>query len=207
MLTTELVPAQDESSARLMVVLHGLGDSMEGYRWLPDALDLPWLNYALVNAPDPYFGGYSWYDFTGDASTGICRSRALLFELLDNLRQEGFPSGETTLLGFSQGCLMTWEMGIRYGERFAGLVGISGYVHDPEELVSQLSPVALQQRFLITHGTLDPMVPFAEVRKQVEFLKKVGLDIQWREFVKPHTIAGEEELAVIRRFVREGYSL
>ena len=36
-----------------MIVLHGLGDSMEGYRWLPEALQLPWLNYLLVNAPDP----------------------------------------------------------------------------------------------------------------------------------------------------------
>ena len=89
MLETDLVPAQEKDSRRLMVVLHGLGDSMEGYRWLPPALGLPWLNYLLVNAPDPYFGGYSWYDFSGDAGTGVERSRALLFELLDEWRIEG----------------------------------------------------------------------------------------------------------------------
>ena len=54
MLTTELMPAAQRDSRRLMVVLHGLGDSMEGYRWLPSALRLPWLNYLLVNAPDEY---------------------------------------------------------------------------------------------------------------------------------------------------------
>ena len=35
MLTHELIPAADKDSKWLMVVLHGLGDSMEGYRWLP----------------------------------------------------------------------------------------------------------------------------------------------------------------------------
>ena len=89
MLETDLVPAREKSSRRLMVVLHGLGDSLEGYRWLPPALGLPWMNYLLVNGPDRYFGGCSWFDFSGDAGTGVERSRALLFELLDQQRQRG----------------------------------------------------------------------------------------------------------------------
>ena len=40
MLHTELIPATEKSS-RLMVMLHGLGDSIEGYRWWPEALGLP----------------------------------------------------------------------------------------------------------------------------------------------------------------------
>lgn len=65
---------------------------------------------------------------------------------------------------------------------------------------------ALRQRFLITHGTQDPLIPFADARRQVEFLKSAGLRIQWQEFVKPHTIAGEEEIDVIREFIEAGYS-
>ena len=83
-LTTELIPAQERDSKRLMVVLHGLGDSMEGYRWLPDELDFPWLNYLLVNAPDEYLPGYSWYDIEGDPGIGIKRSYQLLSQLLDH---------------------------------------------------------------------------------------------------------------------------
>ncbi len=158
MLGTDLLPAPEKNSRHLLVVLHGLGDSMEGYRWLPPALGLPWLNYLLVNAPDPYFGGYAWYDFSGDAGTGVERSRALLFELLDEQRQRGWPTEQTTLFGFSQGCLMTMDAGLRYPHRFAGLVGISGYVHEPERLVRELSPLALQQHFLVTHGTDDPLI-------------------------------------------------
>ncbi|HKS38395.1 MAG TPA: serine esterase [Verrucomicrobiae bacterium] len=206
MLETELVPAPENDSRQLMVVLHGLGDSMEGYRWLPPALGMPRLNYLLVNAPDFYYGGYSWYDFADDAAPGILRSRALLFDLLDEQRNRGFPSEETMLFGFSQGSLMTMEAGLRYPHRFAGLIGISGYVHGPENAIRELSPVALQQRFLVTHGIDDPLIPFAEVREQINLLKAEGLHIEWHEFVKPHTIAGEEELDVIRSFVRNCYS-
>ena len=185
-----------------MVVLHGLGDSVAGYRWLPSMLGLPWMNYLLVNAPDSYYGGFSWYDYDGTPGPGILRSRKLLFALLDEQREKGFPTKETILFGFSQGCLMTWEAGLRYPHLFAGLVGISGYAHEPEQALKELSPVALQQRFLITHGTQDPLIPFAQVRQQVNLLKAAGLRIEWHEFAKAHTIAGEEELEVIRKFVR-----
>jgi len=184
-----------------MVVLHGLGDSLEGYRWLPQALKLPWLNYRLVNAPDDYFGGFSWYDYMGDAASGVVRSRKLLFELLDGERQAGFTTDQTVLFGFSQGCLMTLDVGLRYPRRFAGLVGISGHVHDLEGTLKELSAVAKQQRFLVTHGLFDPLLPFAPAKQGVRALQQAGLQIEWHEFAKDHTIAGEEEVQVIREFV------
>lgn len=205
MLKYELIPAAEKNSRRLLIMLHGLGDSLEGYRWMPEVMNLPWLNYLLVNAPDEYYGGFSWYDFGGDLTPGVERSRKLLSDLLDDLRAKGFPTEQTTLGGFSQGCLMSIETGLRYPHRLAGIVGISGYVCDPEKLVRELSPVAMQQRLLVTHGTLDPMVPFAVTREQINVLKAAGLKIEWHEFVKPHTIAGQDELDVIRKFVRAGY--
>ena len=50
------------------------------------------------------------------------------------------------------------------------------------------------------------MVPCAKVREQVEGLNAAGLNIAWREFNKPHTIAGREELTVIRDFIDAGFS-
>jgi phospholipase/carboxylesterase len=205
MLDYKLIPAGEKGSRRLMVMLHGLGDSLEGYRWMPEAMGLPWLNYLLVNAPDDYFGGYSWFDFAGDIVPGVRRSREMLFELLDASRAKGFPAEQTTFGGFSQGCLMAIEVGLRYPHRLAGVVGISGCVCEPEQLVRELSPVAFQQRLLLTHGTLDPLLPFPTTREQVKVLQAAGLRIEWREFAKEHTIAGEAELQVIRDFVRAGY--
>lgn len=206
MLHTEFIPAPDRTSRRLLIALHGLGDSIDGYRWLPDEMRIPWLNYLLVNAPDPYYGGFSWYDFSGDPGPGVERSRGLLFNLLDDQQHRGFATADTVLFGFSQGCLMTIEVGFRYPRRFAGLVGVSGYVLDPAALLQQLSPVAREQRMLFTHGTQDPLIPCALVRRQVTELRAAGLDIEWREFPKPHTIAGEAELGVIRDFIRARFA-
>ena len=177
---------------------------MEGFRWIPEALDLPWLNCLLVNAPDTYFGGYSWYDFTGDIGPGVNRSQKLLFELLDAQRAEGYPSEQTYLGGFSQGCLMSLEVGLRYPHRLAGIIGISGYVCDPEKLVRELSPIGLAQRVLVTHGMMDPLIPFAMVREQILALKRAGVRIEWHEFVKGHNIAGEAEISAIRDFIEAG---
>ena len=204
MLHSALIPASDTNSRRLMVMLHGLGDSLEGYRWFPEAMNLPWLNYLLVNAPDEYFSGYSWFDIQ-DMAPGVVRSRKLLFGLLDDLRARGFTTEQTTVGGFSQGCVMSVEACLHYPHRLAGVVGISGWVCETEKTFRELSPVAKQQRLLMTHGVSDPIVPIDRVRPQIPRLKAAGLNVEWREFPKAHTIHGEGELDVIREFVRAGY--
>ena len=206
MLDFELIPATEKGSRRLFIMMHGLGDSLEGYRWFPEAISLSWMNYLLVNAPDEYYGGLSWFEFPGNLAPGVARSRKLLFDLLDARREQGFPTEQTVLGGFSQGCLMSIDVGLRYPHVFAGIVGISGWVCQPETLLAELSPVARKQRLLLTHGTKDPLLPFAEVREQYNLLKGAGLRLDFREFLKGHTVAGEEELSAIRDFVRAGYS-
>ncbi|MDX1952285.1 MAG: hypothetical protein SFY81_08865 [Verrucomicrobiota bacterium] len=207
MLDCEFVPAKESASRRVMVVLHGLGDSMEGYRELPLMLRLPWLNYQLVNAPDPYYGGFSWFDIYGDRSPGIERSRIEVTGLINHLVEQGYQSSDISLLGFSQGCLMTIDVGLRYPHPLACLVGISGWVHEPEKLLAELSPVARDQRLLVTHGTRDPLIPAGPVKTQHELLKKAGIQLTYKEYNKEHTIAGEAEFSDIRSFVQKAYNM
>lgn len=196
-----LVPATDTASRRLIVVLHGLGDSVSGWEWLPDELQLPWLNTLLVNAPDDYHGGYSWYDIYGDQGAGIRRSRALLHNLLDHTRASGFPSNQTVLLGFSQGCVMTLDAGLRYAQPLAGLLGISGYVYDQESLLKECAPHARSIPILVTHGTQDPLLNIAPTRQQILFLQHAGLSVTWREYPKQHTVDFLRELPDLREFL------
>jgi phospholipase/carboxylesterase len=100
---------------------------------------------------------------------------------------------------------MTIEVGLGYPHLFAGLIGVSGYAHEPEQLVKELSPVAKEQGFLMTHGTQDTLIPVERVRPQIKLLQAAGIQIDWREFQKAHTIAGEEEVSVIREFVRSRF--
>jgi phospholipase/carboxylesterase len=206
MLDTVFIPAPEKNSRRLMIVLHGLGDSVAGYEWMPHAMQLPWMNYLLVNAPDEYYGGWSWFDID-DKTPGVLRSRKLLTDLLDSLRAKDFPADQITLGGFSQGCLMTIDVGLRYPHKLAGLVGISGWVFELENLLSEVPATAKMQRLLSTHGPFDTVIPITGVREQIKMLKVAGFNTAWHEFPKAHTIYGEEELSVIREFVRAGYAV
>lgn len=201
MLEHRLIPAADRDSKRLLLMMHGLGDSLAGYLWMPQTLRLPWLNYLLPNAPDDYYGGYAWFDIYGDMVPGVRRSRELLFELLDAWRGRGWPTEQTVIGGFSQGGLMAIEVGLRYPHRFAGVMSISGLVCQPDKLLQELSPVAREQRLLVTHGTLDPILPLAVTKRQIRHLQNAGLNIAWHEFEKDHTIAGAAELGLIRDFL------
>jgi len=98
---------------------------------------------------------------------------------------------------------MTLEVGLRYPYKFAGLIGISGYAHEPDKLVAEQSPVAAEQSFLITHGTADPLLPLTQTKTQMEQLQAGGIRMQWEVFEKEHTIQGEAEVAVIRKFVED----
>ena len=202
MLQTELIPARETGAKDLLVVLHGLGDSMEGYRWVPEMLGSPALNVLLVNAPDAYYGGFSWYDYAGNAAPGVERSYRLLESLLDKWREKGYPTERTVMFGFSQGSLMSVETAIRYPHRLAGIIGVSGYVHEPDRLLRMASPVAKEQKFLITHGTDDPLIPYAQVRKQFDQLKAAGMQIDFHTYMKVHTII-EPEFEVFRKFLGE----
>ena len=50
-------------------------------------------------------------------------------------------------------------------------------------------------------GHPTPLIPFVDVREQINLLKAEGIHIEWHEIVKAHTIAGEAELGIVRDFV------
>jgi phospholipase/carboxylesterase len=189
-------------SERLLLVMHGLGDSLEGYRFLPELLRIPGLNYLLVNAPDTYFTGFSWFDiFGGDMKTGITRSRDLLFRTMEDLEAHGWDPKHVGVFGFSQGCLMALDLACRYPKTLGCVVGVSGFVGMLNEYPEKLSPVARTQKIFVTHGTRDPMLPYTETQAQVMALKGMGLQMDWRSYEKEHTIEPFQEVGHIREFI------
>lgn len=191
-----------ENAPKLLIVMHGLGDSLDGYRVLPDLLRIDELGYLLLNAPDPYFTGYSWFDIYGDMTMGIRRSRGALFGVLEQLEDQGWAAKDIGLFGFSQGCLMALDVACRYPKTLGAVVGVSGFVGFLEEYPEQISPVARTQKILVTHGSADPMLPLASTKQQIMALKGMGLSIEWREYRKEHTIDPRDEVAEIRGFLR-----
>jgi len=193
--THKFIPARaprEDGRKPVMIVLHGLGDSLNGYHFLPEALRIPGLSYLLLNAPDDYYGGYSWYDIMNDPGPGIVRSRALLLALIEELIGDGVAARDIYLFGFSQGCLMVTDAGLRSPHRLGGIVGVSGYVGFPDEYPAAFTPQTARQKFLVTHGRIDQMLPFARSEAQFGALKALGVDVTFTAYTKEHTMLLEE---------------
>jgi phospholipase/carboxylesterase len=188
-------------SRHLVVVLHGRGDSSEGFTWLQEALSIDSLNFLLLDAPERYYTGFSWYDLPPNQLPGILRSRKLLKDVFAETQLNGYPAEQTFLFGFSQGCLLTLEFGARHSQRLAGYVGISGYTHDTEALLRDLNPAVNQGDWLITHGLWDEMLPVEATREQVRILADRGFRLDYREYAKAHTVDFERELPDIRTWI------
>jgi phospholipase/carboxylesterase len=191
---------------RWVMVLHGLGDSKEGWKPVADYLALPVTGWIFVQAPDCYYDGWSWFDLRLPDPlpdyTQVLRSRTRLRELLTHLEAtRGIACENLTLMGFSQGCLMTMEVGLTHERPFAGLVGISGWVANIEAYPGAFGTAADQQRIFMTHGTADQVIPIAVTRPQARRLQGLGLDLTWREYAKAHGLDTESELGEIRDFI------
>jgi phospholipase/carboxylesterase len=196
------VPSKVDSK-KLMIVLHGRGDSAQGFTWLPQFMDMEDMNYILLNAPYEYFGGNSWYDLPPNQLYGIAHSSSLLYETLEILFEERFNPSETFLLGFSQGSLMTFEFGARYERQLAGYIALSGYIYDDELLLKEMNPKHKNsQNWLSTHGKLDEVLPFETSALQIKELQDGGFDIRFESYEKGHTLI-EEELEMIRAWIGE----
>lgn len=194
-------PAHDGSRDLLMVVLHGRGDSPAGYEFFQDELNIPGLNLLLLQAPDEYFTGFSWYDLPPNQLPGIRRSQKLLEGVFKEIFEQGFKPDQIILFGFSQGCLMTLEFGSRFPHLLKGYIGISGYCYDPQALLNEAVPFVIHQgNWLITHGTHDDVLPVSITRQQIGFLNQSGFSIQYQEFEKAHEIP-EVEIRMIRNWI------
>lgn len=200
-LRSHFVPPRVPSDKRI-IVLHGRGDSHAGFLWLPEALGLPDVGYLLLDAPDRWYMGLSWYGMPPDQLPGVLRSRELLDATFAELDEQGLDPAQTALFGFSQGCLLTLEWGARQPRPLAAFVGISGYVLDTDALLAERQPHTQRDAWLFTHGEFDDVVPFGPTADQVEALQAGGWPITFEGWPKDHTIL-PEELVRIRQFLAE----
>jgi phospholipase/carboxylesterase len=185
------IPAK-KPSKKLMIILHGRGDSSEGFKMLPDFLNIDEMNYIIFDAPFEYFTGFSWYQLPPNQLQGIEYSSKLLTKDLNTLFSEQFNAHESFLFGFSQGSLLTFEFGARYKKVLAGYIGISGYIYDTQNLLKEINKAVLKSNWLCTHGMQDNVLDFQTSKEQIQLLQKGGFDIEFKAYNKDHSIDAQE---------------
>lgn len=199
-LTNIFIPSKVPSK-KLMIILHGRGDSSAGFAFLPPYFNIDDMNYILLDAPYDYYDGFSWYDLPPNQLEGITYSRAMLTDTLDTLFEEEFNAHESFLFGFSQGSLLTFEFGARYKKTLAGYIAVSGYIYGAETLLQEMNPNVKTSNWLCTHGTHDEVLPYETSKAQVKTLQEGGFNIDFKSYDKTHTIA-DDELRMLEEWIK-----
>jgi len=196
-----------EEPTPLLIGLHGLGDSPEGYLRLWEAFDLPDFIFAVPPALYPFSVGsevgYSWFQW-GDDPVEMLRLDSLavdyVMSLIEELRGE-YSISEVYLLGFSQGCGMTWMTGLSHPDEFAGLIGFGGWLNS-----SYLTPEILREaegvRAFVSHGTADGSVEYTEAEITVATMQENGIDVTFVPFEGGHTLS-RDVLLQVEEWMRE----
>ena len=98
---------------------------------------------------------------------------------------------------------MTLEFGSRFPHRLKGYIGVSGYCYSVEKLLEEAKPEIIHQgNWLITHGTEDEVLDIKTTRAQMKSLMDQGFKMDYRDYIKSHTIDPEKELADIREWIQ-----
>jgi phospholipase/carboxylesterase len=140
----------------------------------------------------------AWYDLTPDGSgwrhdeRGIRRSAEQVRALIARENARGVPTGRIVLAGFSQGGAIALHLGLRYEERFAGLLALSTYLVLPETVEAERSEANRGISIFQGHGEWDPMVPVDRGREAHERLVELGYDAEFRAYRMQHEVNPDE---------------
>lgn len=191
-------PKKIIEKAPVLVMLHGYGSNEEDLFSFAD--DLPDELFIIsVRAPypmPPY--GYAWYAIHWQGSTNgkfsdddqAVISREKIVQFLDEVvEQYPVDKDNVTLLGFSQGCILSLAVALSYPEKIKNVIGLSGYLN--KNILKQGYDKNDFSRLSVysSHGTADQVIPVAWARMTKPFLDSLNIENTYSEFPVGHGVA------------------
>jgi phospholipase/carboxylesterase len=198
-------------SGPLVVLLHGFGapgdDLVPLFRALrvprearfafpaaPIAMDMipgvdsrAWWNIDMIRMQQAIERG-ELRDLSREEPEGLDEARAALGELLDALTRDLRPS-KLVLGGFSQGSMLSLDTALRTSRAVDALVVLSGTLLARDVWLPRMTALAGKPIFL-SHGTRDPILPFALAEQLRDALAGAGADVTFVPFRGAHEIPG-----------------
>jgi len=190
-----------------VIWLHGLGASGDDFVPIVRELDLaglPDIRFIFPHAPTmpvTINNGYvmrAWYDIIGadlsrrEDEKGLRTSQALVEQLIAQEKARGVASDRIVLAGFSQGCAMTIQTGLRHPEKLAGLLCLSGYVPLHTTIAAERHAANQATPIFMAHGRGDQVIPIIRAEQSRDLLRSLGYQVEWHEYMMPHSVCQEE---------------
>ena len=196
-LTYRYYPPDSKDSQGAFFLLHGYGSNEDDLFSFVGELPRNY-HYFSLRAPfklEPF--GYAWYAIDFDAPQGkwsnteqAISSRDLILEFISEAtRAFNLDPSDLNLLGFSQGCILSFALGLSHPERFHRLVGLSGYINPDLLLENYQEKEHHQLKIYSSHGQVDPVIPIEWAQRTPEFLKEIGAQVQFEEYPIGHGVS------------------
>jgi len=196
-------PAADGSTnPPVIIMLHGFGsDENDLFSF---ASELP-SKYAIISlkAPirlQPY--GNAWYNIYFDNDQGkfsddeqAIESRELVSKCIDEIIEKyKVDPNNITLLGFSQGTILSFAVALSYPEKVKNVIGLSGYVNKDILKEGYAKNNFKNLKVYTSHGSVDQVIPVQWAQQTKPFLESLNIECAYSEFPVGHGVAPDNFL-------------
>ncbi|MDP5002031.1 MAG: alpha/beta hydrolase-fold protein, partial [Flavobacterium sp.] len=181
----------------LLLLLHGYGSNEEDL--FSFATELPQDHYVIsVRAPydlQPY--GHAWYAIHFDADENKFSDNEQAKEsveliasfIYEMVKQYPIDTKNITLIGFSQGAILSYATALTYPEKISKVVALSGYFN--QEILPEVidNKAVSHLKFFVSHGSVDQVIPVEWARKAKPALENLGLEVEYQEYPIGHGVS------------------
>ena len=187
--TTILEPLSTEKPKNAVILCHGYGGdgkdiSLLASYWknyLPDTL------FVCPDAPekcDVSLTGFQWFDLRDENRDQILAksliAEAKLNKLIDEvIKKNNLNDNQIAIGGFSQGCMISLQVGIKRKKKINSIIGFSGKIIDTDHLEKNLNS---RPNIILMHGDSDQVVPVSSLLESREFFNKNEYKIESKIF-------------------------
>jgi len=183
--STIIKPEKGTDIRNIIVLFHGYGGdgkdiSMLTLNW---KRHLPNTVFICPNGHekcDLNPSGYQWFDLTKDDPSYILneslKAEKKINNFLGEVREEyQLDNKQICLAGFSQGCMMSINIGLTAEKPFGCVVGFSGKIIDKENLKARRKS---HTNFFLIHGDLDDVVSPTYLLEAKDFLLREKINVE-----------------------------
>ena len=187
--TIILEPLSKAKPKNAVILCHGYGGDgkdisiLAGYwrSYLPDTI------FICPDAPekcDASPSGFQWFDLMDQTPEQIL-SKSLVAEiklnkLIDEVKEKNSLSANQIVIGgFSQGCMISLQTGIKRKDKINSIIGYSGKIIDTEHLGKN---IASRPNIILMHGDMDQVVTIDGLLEAKEFFSKNNYEIETKIF-------------------------
>ena len=181
----------------LLLLLHGYGSNEDDL--FSFASELP-AEYYVISVRAPYdlmYGSYAWYAINFDADENkfsdldqARSSRDLIANTIDELIA-AYPidAQKVTLIGFSQGTILSYAVALSYPKKVQRVVAISGYLNTEMAVENYAQNDFKNLSIFASHGTVDQVIPVDWARKAKPALEALNIETTYKEYPIGHGVS------------------